>query len=124
MSSPKRRIETDVCDSPPRHAAPRSMLTPLSTGHEDVRDSFINKTATEWSSTDTAHRLMSDYEVTLVNDNMQEFYVRFKGPEESESSHVFLSRWALPVTCCRGTLEDHEWQCSKTQNVAVYHEAL
>jgi len=26
---------------------------------------------------------MSDYEVTLVNDNMQEFYVRFKGPEES-----------------------------------------
>jgi len=28
---------------------------------------------------------MSDYEVTLVNDNMQEFYVRFKGPEESMS---------------------------------------
>lgn len=28
--------------------------------------------------------LMSDYEVTLVNDNMQEFYVRFKGPEESQ----------------------------------------
>ncbi|KAM5439822.1 ubiquitin-conjugating enzyme E2 H [Microsporum ferrugineum] len=30
--------------------------------------------------------LMSDYEVTLVNDNIasrQEFYVRFKGPEES-----------------------------------------
>ncbi|KAF2429295.1 ubiquitin-conjugating enzyme E2 H [Tothia fuscella] len=26
---------------------------------------------------------MSDYEVTLVNDNMQEFYVRFKGPEET-----------------------------------------
>ncbi len=25
---------------------------------------------------------MSDYEVTLVNDNMQEFYVRFHGPEE------------------------------------------
>lgn len=30
--------------------------------------------------------LMSDYEVTLVNDNMQEFYVRFKGPEESQQS--------------------------------------
>ncbi|KAI4842784.1 hypothetical protein E4T44_07113 [Aureobasidium sp. EXF-8845] len=45
MSSPKRRIETDV-------------------GHES--------------------RMMSDYEVTLVNDNsMQEFFVRFKGPEES-----------------------------------------
>ena len=28
---------------------------------------------------------MSDYEVTLVNDNMQEFYVRFHGPTESES---------------------------------------
>jgi len=27
--------------------------------------------------------LMSDYEVTLVNDNMQEFYVRFKGPDET-----------------------------------------
>ncbi|KAL9000716.1 MAG: hypothetical protein Q9169_000752 [Polycauliona sp. 2 TL-2023] len=34
-------------------------------------------------------RMMSDYEVTLINDNMtdktivQEFYVRFKGPEET-----------------------------------------
>lgn len=27
---------------------------------------------------------MSDYEVSLVNDNMQEFYVRFYGPAESE----------------------------------------
>lgn len=27
--------------------------------------------------------LMSDYEVTLVNDNMQEFYVRFHGPTET-----------------------------------------
>lgn len=27
--------------------------------------------------------LMSDYEVTLVNDNMQEFYVRFSGPDET-----------------------------------------
>lgn len=26
---------------------------------------------------------MSDYEVTLINDNMQEFYVRFVGPEET-----------------------------------------
>ena len=30
-------------------------------------------------------RLMSDYEVNLVNDSMQEFYVRFYGPEESRS---------------------------------------
>ncbi|KAK5113228.1 Ubiquitin-conjugating enzyme E2 8 [Meristemomyces frigidus] len=43
MSSPKRRIETDVMKM-----------------------------------------LMSDYEVTLVNDNStQEFYVRFKGPTET-----------------------------------------
>jgi len=27
---------------------------------------------------------MSDYEVTLVNDNMQEFYVRFHGPKDSK----------------------------------------
>jgi hypothetical protein len=27
---------------------------------------------------------MSDYEVTLVNDCMQEFYVRFYGPAESK----------------------------------------
>jgi ubiquitin-conjugating enzyme E2 H len=27
--------------------------------------------------------LMSDYEVTLVNDNMQEFYVRFHGPTDT-----------------------------------------
>jgi len=31
---------------------------------------------------------MSDYEVTLVNDNMQEFYVKFKGPVESEYSSL------------------------------------
>jgi hypothetical protein len=50
MSSPKRRIETDVMKM-----------------------------------------LMSDYEVTLVNDNMQEFYVRFKGPEESKQAHAVNS---------------------------------
>ncbi|KAK9475814.1 ubiquitin-conjugating enzyme type E2 [Lipomyces japonicus] len=42
MSSPKRRIETDVMKL-----------------------------------------LMSDYEVTLVKGSMQEFYVRFKGPQET-----------------------------------------
>jgi len=30
---------------------------------------------------------MSDYEVTLVNDNMREFYVRFYGPGESTFPH-------------------------------------
>ncbi|ETS62102.1 hypothetical protein PaG_03662 [Moesziomyces aphidis] len=27
--------------------------------------------------------LMSDYEITLINDSMQEFYVRFHGPDET-----------------------------------------
>ncbi|KAJ5702245.1 ubiquitin conjugating enzyme Ubc8 [Penicillium malachiteum] len=63
MSSPKRRIETDI--------------PALPLGHEDVRTTnplpFPNFLL-----------LMSDYEVTLVNDNSrQEFYVRFKGPEET-----------------------------------------
>lgn len=35
---------------------------------------------------------MSDYEVTLVNDNMREFYVRFHGPPESESPCVLATR--------------------------------
>lgn len=50
MSSPKRRIETDVMKL-----------------------------------------MMSDYEVTLVNDNMQEFYVIFKGPGESEHLELNIS---------------------------------
>ncbi|OZJ02612.1 hypothetical protein BZG36_04285 [Bifiguratus adelaidae] len=33
-----------------------------------------------FEETDVMKLLMSDYEVTLVNDNMQEFYVRFHGP--------------------------------------------
>jgi ubiquitin-conjugating enzyme E2 H len=59
MSSPKRRIETDVMKM-----------------------------------------LMSDYEVTLVNDNMQEFYVRFKGPEESKyTSSRVKSQAAFGLSC-------------------------
>ena len=59
MSSPKRRIETDVMKL-----------------------------------------MMSDYEVTLVNDNMQEFYVIFKGPSESKSmnSHYI---WATDRNAAR-----------------------
>ncbi|KAL1917208.1 uncharacterized protein VTP21DRAFT_4864 [Calcarisporiella thermophila] len=33
--------------------------------------------------TDVMKLLMSDYEVNLVNDNMQEFYVRFHGPSDT-----------------------------------------
>ena len=40
---------------------------------------------------------MSDYEVSLVNDNMQEFYVRFYGPAESKyiSSTFIFSQSVL-----------------------------
>ena len=34
---------------------------------------------------------MSDYEVTLVNDNMQEFYVRFHGPTDSKIMGIMLN---------------------------------
>lgn len=37
-------------------------------------------------------RLMSDYEVTLVNDNMQEFYVRFYGPSDSKGTRYQLAQ--------------------------------
>lgn len=37
---------------------------------------------------------MSDYEVSLVNDSMQEFFVRFYGPKESASFLVFLDHRA------------------------------
>lgn len=39
---------------------------------------------------------MSDYEVTLVNDNMQEFYVRFYGPSDSKDTRNDTD-WAHPV---------------------------
>lgn len=55
-------------------------------------------------------RCMSDsnFDVQLVNDSLYEFYVRFRGPEESESSHtpfsfkpmivyrVLLRSWPFP----------------------------
>ncbi|RCI09963.1 hypothetical protein L249_8630 [Ophiocordyceps polyrhachis-furcata BCC 54312] len=56
MSSPRRRIETDV----------RCSSGVLSENHAVEAD---------------RSRLMSDYEVTLINDN--KFFVRFKGPTET-----------------------------------------
>ena len=41
---------------------------------------------------------MSDYEVTLVNDCMQEFYVRFYGPAESTHHVLFTIRQNLVLT--------------------------
>lgn len=66
MSSPKRRIETDVMKL-----------------------------------------MMSDYEVTLVNDNMQEFYVIFKGPGESEQSVASTLNTVSDIcsTICRRKME-------------------
>ncbi|KYG50224.1 hypothetical protein M433DRAFT_57604 [Acidomyces richmondensis BFW] len=47
------------------------------------------------TSLTSINRLMSDYEVTLVNDNSkQEFYVRFKGPEETPFAGGF---WKIHV---------------------------
>ncbi|KAJ6095905.1 ubiquitin conjugating enzyme Ubc8 [Penicillium sp. IBT 16267x] len=77
MSSPKRRIETDdVCESKP---SPRPKYFPsglrggFPKSHFEIPGCKIES--------DKFNRLMSDYEVTLVNDN--KFYVRFKGPEET-----------------------------------------
>lgn len=33
-----------------------------------------------------ACRMMTDHEVQLINDNMMEFYVSFKGPKDSKCS--------------------------------------
>ncbi|KAK7204621.1 ubiquitin-conjugating enzyme/RWD-like protein [Myxozyma melibiosi] len=47
--------------------------------------------------TDVMKLLMSDYEVTLVNGSMQEFYVRFKGPDETPfQSGIWKVRVELP----------------------------
>lgn len=45
---------------------------------------------------------MSDHEVTLINDSMQEFYVRFAGPSESESirSLFILERTKSNADAC------------------------
>ncbi|WFD30380.1 E2 ubiquitin-conjugating enzyme [Malassezia sp. CBS 17886] len=53
-TTPKRRIETDVMKL---YVLVASLLT--------------------------SDRLMSDYDITLVNDNMQEFHVQFRGPTET-----------------------------------------
>lgn len=42
---------------------------------------------------------MSDYEITLINDSMQEFYVRFHGPQESEYSRDIHSNCSSAIGC-------------------------
>lgn len=41
------------------------------------------------------HRLMSDWKVELVEDNISEFYVEFGGPKDSECSLSVLVQVAL-----------------------------
>ena len=50
---------------------------------------------------------MSDYEVNLVNDNMQEFFVRFYGPKESTSTLAHPPRPFIPLA-----LLDHRTRCT------------
>lgn len=47
---------------------------------------------------------MSDYEVTLVNDNMQEFFVRFHGPPDSNYINIFHP---LPITFYSSHINTH-----------------
>ncbi len=44
-------------------------------------------------------RLVSDYEVTLVNDSMQEFYVWFYGPSESAQSPTHFLYVPISMNC-------------------------
>lgn len=51
---------------------------------------------------------MSDYEVNLVNDNMQELYVKFYGPAESTwRVHVYMSMYKLNMIVSRYTSTHH-----------------
>ncbi|KAL8357794.1 hypothetical protein RB601_009304 [Gaeumannomyces tritici] len=71
MSSPRRRIETDVMKFVPHMPNPAQPPRPVL--QEPLQLTCLL----------SARMFMSDYEVTLVNDNMQEFYVIFKGPKET-----------------------------------------
>ena len=55
---------------------------------------------------------MSGYEVSLVNDNMQEFYVKFNGPDESEISVIlfWLSTNMHQLTCLAAPFAGGVWK--------------
>ena len=63
--------------------------------------------------TSSTIRLMSDYDVTLVNDSMQEFYVWFYGPSESAQFPVIHSlpshsrAWVLSAPFAGGIWKIH-----------------
>ncbi len=52
---------------------------------------------------------MSDYEVNLVNDSMQEFHVRFFGPEESRC-HVSASKNVFESTSSPAPFAGGVWK--------------
>jgi ubiquitin-conjugating enzyme E2 H len=73
--------------------------------------------------TDVMKMMMSDYEVTLINDNMQEFYVSFKGPQESKEHFCYgqlichiprLNIWEegrwLTVDCLLAPFAGGQWK--------------
>jgi hypothetical protein len=68
MSSPKRRIETDVSRMKSQRCRHQSLT--CKTGHEDVRAGDRVHERCEHALI-SRYRLMSDYEVTLVNDNSE-----------------------------------------------------
>jgi hypothetical protein len=65
---------------------------------------------------------MSDYEVSLVNDSMQEFYVRFYGPAESTLLVLSHPPYVLTVlalassTVCWGSVED---PCRTSRSISI-----
>lgn len=58
---------------------------------------------------------MSDYDVTLVNNKMSEFFVKFKGPSESMSRRSFSV--VFEATMWRGNEFAHA--CMKEEALAT-----
>lgn len=93
LSETKDRYGRDEAVSlfaPPSLSLASSMLVPcpISSTVSDmhaVADDFCI-----FSLRSARPRLMSDYDVNLVNDSMSEFFVKFHGPSESESSRCHL----------------------------------
>jgi len=66
------------------------------------------------------HRLMSDYEVNLINDNIQEFYVHFIGPSESASFISFPVVYSgLTMVLCYSTVRRRSMEdsCGVTRSI-------
>jgi hypothetical protein len=54
---------------------------------------------------------MSDYEVNLVNDSMQEFFVRFYGPKESTSIPIGPFAPLVSLDHCTRCTDEACWPC-------------